>query len=182
MKRYVALLRGINVGGNNLIRMSDLKSCLEDSGFSGVRTYIQSGNVIFGSTEPARNIAPAVEKALSTAFDYDAKVVVLSQRELATVVDGAPPRFGKSVEHRYNVVFLRSPATPKDVLSIVTPKEGVDEVASGKGVVYVSTLLRAATRSKLARIVGTEVYKSVTIRNWNTTQKLHALMSAADAE
>ena len=83
MARYVALLRGINVGGNNMIKMADLKACFEDGGFTDVSTYIQSGNVLFTATGAASAIPAEVERILRSSFShYDASVVIRSKRQM----------------------------------------------------------------------------------------------------
>src|SRR5512141_1230690 len=81
MARYVALLRGINVGGNNLIRMADLRACLEADGFDDVRTYIQSGNVVFTASGGPATLTERLERTLSAAFGYEATVAVRSARQ-----------------------------------------------------------------------------------------------------
>lgn len=174
--RNVALLRGINVGGNNVIRMTDLKSCFEALGLEDVRTFIQSGNVIFGS--PERSVAKlsrAIERALSERFAYTASVVVVSARDLDAAVRGAPAGFGEEPgAYRYDVIFLRPPLTAAEAMESVSAKEGVDEAHAGKRVIYFSRLARKATQSQLRKIVATPAYKSMTIRNWNTTTRLLA--------
>ena len=93
-EKYVALLRGINVGGRNVIRMADLRSAFEAEGFRDVVTYIQSGNVIFrgtGSTPGALTIQ--IEEMLASAFGYQARVVLRSRRQMEAVVAGAPAGF-----------------------------------------------------------------------------------------
>ncbi|MFO0581676.1 MAG: DUF1697 domain-containing protein [Anaeromyxobacter sp.] len=172
--RFVALLRGINVGGRNLIRMPALKACFEAQGFGRVETYIQSGNVLFDASGSGRALAPGIERALSEAFGYAASVVVRSRAELERVVAGAPPRFGAAT-HRCDVVFLKHPLDARTALSHVKTREGVDEVHAGPGVLYFSRVAKLAARSQLVRIVQTPIYPSVTIRNWNTTTRLLAL-------
>jgi uncharacterized protein (DUF1697 family) len=175
---YVALLRGINVGGSNLIGMPALKTCFEAQGFRDVSTYIQSGNVLFAA---ARTSTPAlatkIEKALSKTFGYEARVVLRSREQIQGIVDGAPPAFGKRpTDFRYDVIFLRAPLTADDALKIISPRPGVDRVFAGDGVVYTSRLISKASQSRLSRIVGTPQYQNMTIRSWNTTTKLLALM------
>jgi uncharacterized protein (DUF1697 family) len=178
--RYAALLRGINVGGNNIIRMTDLKECFEAMGLRNVATYIQSGNVAFDASEshPAR-LALRIEKALGRAFGYEGRAVVRSHAELAEVVALAPRGFGRDSGTRYNVLFLIEPVTPSQVLKEVAVRDGVDRAAAGPGVLYFATLKSAATRSGLQRIIGSPVYQSMTIRNWNTTVKLEELTRSA---
>src|SRR5688572_22043475 len=85
--RYVALLRGINVGGNNLIKMIELRSSFASMGFGDVATYIQSGNVVFSSKQTNKTkLTALIEKALSEAFSYESKVVVISRSDMEQVV------------------------------------------------------------------------------------------------
>jgi uncharacterized protein (DUF1697 family) len=177
---YVALLRGINVGGNNLIKMPALKACFEEHGFTDVATYIQSGNVIFQSSETdVEKLTNEIEKLLSKKFGYESRVVAVSHEQLKSAVRGAPKGFGsKPDEYRYDVIFLKAPLTAREAMKSVSTKAGVDEVAAGKGVIYFSRLIAKASSSHLSRIVGMPVYKNMTIRNWNTTTKLLALMDA----
>ncbi len=178
MPKYLALLRGINVGGNNLIRMADLKTCFEDLGFSDVATYIQSGNVVFSSKAGVPDqIATKIENALSARFHYPARVVVVSHADLRVVVRKAPKGFGSEPKKfRYNALFLKKPFIPKQAMKQITARAGVDTVHAGKGMLYFSNTLKGATRSHLSRINQTPVYAYLTIRNWNTTTKLLALM------
>ena len=181
MNRYVALLRGINVGGSNLIRMNDLKSCFELQGFGGVSTYIQSGNVLFDSVEadPAR-LASKIEAVLSKTFNYQSRVVVCSQEQMKAIVDQAPEGFGaEPTTYLYDIIFLKDPVTAAEAIRNVSTKPGVDRAFAGKGVLYFARLVARAAESHLSRIVGLPVYQSMTIRNWNTTTNLRKLMEAA---
>ena len=89
--RFLALLRGINVGGKNIIAKDDLRSCFEDIGLTSVRTYIQSGNILFRSDETsAKKLTTAIEDGLSARFSYKAQAVVLSYRKCKSAIDAAP--------------------------------------------------------------------------------------------
>ncbi|MEX2393518.1 MAG: DUF1697 domain-containing protein [Actinomycetota bacterium] len=179
MPRYVALLRGINVGGKNLNAMPKLKACFEAAGFDDVATYIQSGNVIFETTRGQGGLADDIESALEATFDIPLLVVVRSHQQLAKVVTAAPKGFGTEPEtYRYDVMFLKEPLSAKTVVKDVPVKEGVDEVSAGSGVIYSSRLASRATQSRVSRFVSMPVYKSVTVRNWNTTTKLLSLLDA----
>ena len=180
MNQYVALLRGINVGGNNIIKMTDLKACFESLGFKEVRTYIQSGNVLFRAAgSDQAGLTKRIENALSKSFDYESRVVVRSERQLKAIVSKAPKDFGSDQStYRYDVIFLKDPLTAAKAMKSVSTKEGVDEAYAGKGVLYFSRVISKATQSHLSRIIGTPVYKHMTIRNWNTTTKLLKLMES----
>lgn len=182
MPMYVALLRGINVGGKNLIRMTDLAACFEALGFAHVRTYIQSGNVIFHTDETDQTaLTGLLEATLSRTFDYNGALVVLRSRAaLQEIVAQAPEGFGSDLSaYRYDVIFLKEPLVASEAVQTFPVKEGVDEVSAGKGVLYASRLISRATSSRISRIVYLPIYPSLTIRNWNTTTKLLAMMDAA---
>ena len=182
MNQYVALLRGINVGGKNLIRMLALKTCFEELGFEDVRTYIQSGNVLFSTTGSNAKLTKQIEAALSKAFNYKSRVVVRSRKQMKDIVTNAPKGFGSDpATYRYNVIFLKEPLTATRAMKSVTTKAGVDQAFAGKGVLYFSILISKATQSRISRIITMPVYQSMTIRNWNTTTKLLNMMEAADS-
>jgi uncharacterized protein (DUF1697 family) len=175
---YVALLRGINVGGRNPIRMPALKACFEANGFEDVATYIQSGNVIFGSSgNPSAELTRRIEKMLAASFEYVPTVVVRSRTQMRAIVDRAPKGFGaEPATYRYDVVFLKEPLAARTAMKNIEMKPGVDAAYAGTGVLYLSRLTSRATSSRLNRIASSPIYPSVTIRNWNTTTKLLALM------
>lgn len=184
MDVYVALLRGINVGGKNLIKMTDLAACFEDLGFSRVRTYIQSGNVIFAANETDKTgLAARLERALSETFQYAASLVLRSEAEMQSIIANAPEGFGAEPDvYRYDVLFLKEPLTAAEAMQFVSDKPGVDHTVSGDGVLYHARLIARASQSRLPRLVSLPVYQSMTIRNWNTTTRLAALMQSARTE
>jgi uncharacterized protein (DUF1697 family) len=176
--QYLALLRGINVGGKNIIKMADLKAIFESMGFSDVVTYIQSGNVVFASTETDdAKLTDKIEKALSKRFNYTSRLVLVAHPEMKKIVAGAPKGFGDEPDkYRYDVIFLKVPLTPAKAMEQVSIREGVDQAYEGKYVLYFSRLISRASQSHLTKIIGLPMYQNMTIRNWNTTTKLLALM------
>lgn len=175
--RYVALLRGINVGGKNIIPMTGLKACFEDLGLSDVSTYIASGNVLFGAAGSARVLAGRIERALTAGFRYQASVVLRSAAEMRTVVTRAPKGFGTDpAQYRYDVAFLKEPLTARVAIKQVPQREGVDQAYAGRGVVYFSRLVKRVTQSKLSRLTTLPIYQQMTLRNWNTTTRLLDLL------
>jgi uncharacterized protein (DUF1697 family) len=93
ISRYVCLLRGINVGGNNIIKMVDLKNCFEKNGYVDVRTYIQSGNVIFSASVKEDILISKIEELLFQTFNLKIVVVVISVIHLQSIVKNAPYGF-----------------------------------------------------------------------------------------
>ncbi len=176
--KYLALLRGINVGGKNIIKMADLKLCFEKMGFTDVLTFIQSGNVLFASNEKnAIKLTAKIEKELSGKFKYRSSVVLISYIQLRTVVEAAPKGFGKNQDaYRYDVVFLKEPLEPGEALKHVQIKTDIETASAGKHTLYFSRLICKATQGRLVKIISLPVYQNMTIRNWNTTSKLLALM------
>lgn len=181
MKRYVVLLRGVNVGGKNKVPMAELKKHLEQIGFAKVQTYIQSGNVLVQSSETAQAVQAKVEHLLEHEFKLQdsIKALVLSHDELQTIVANKPAGFGdKSDEYHSDVIFLMG-ISEAEAFSVFKPKEGVDTVWVGPRVIYSQRLSALRTKSRLNRIMQSPLYKSMTIRNWNTVL---ALLSVAEDE
>jgi uncharacterized protein (DUF1697 family) len=181
MNTYILLLRGINVGGNNKVPMADLKHCLEELGFSHVTTYIASGNVLLDSEKSSSEVRKIIEKALPTTFKLDSKlikVLVVTQSQLQAIIDNKPKGFGdKPDTYHSDVVFLID-IDSTEAMKVFKPKDGVDTVWQGNGVIYSQRLSAERTKSRLSAIVGTPAYACMTIRNWNTTVKLLELVKS----
>jgi len=175
--RYVALLRGINVGGANLIPMAALRTLFESCALADVSTYIQSGNVVFTATGPERQVALRIGKALAAEFGYTGLVLLRSRAQMQEVIAKAPARFGKAPDkYRYDVVFLETSLVAADALATIRTRDGVDEAAVGPGVIYFSRLISRASQSYLPKLASMPIYTQMTVRNWNTTTKLMSLM------
>lgn len=177
---YVALLRGINVGGNNVIPMSALVKTFERMGLDSVRTYIASGNVLFrtGTSEP-RALETRIERALSRAHGYDARVVLRSHAEMTRHVDDLPRAWKRpDPKMRYNVLFLRHEIDSESILEGLAPKPEIEQVSYRPGVLYWSAHTSDLTRTSMAKLSSKAVYKHVTVRNLNTTRKIFELMDA----
>ena len=176
--QYLALLRGINVGGQNLVKMTDLRAAFESMGFAGVATYIASGNVLFWAPRQRREeLAAQIESELSRTFGVGLKVVLLTGAHLKAVVEGAPRGFGGD-SHLWDVVFVRKPLTVKKAFAVVETREGVDRAWPGRGVLYFSRLAAKAPSSRLNKVASLPEYKNMTIRSWSTTTKVLALMES----
>jgi uncharacterized protein (DUF1697 family) len=175
--RHVALLRGINVGGKNLVPMAALREAFVDAGFEDVSTYIASGNVLFSSTRPAAQLEREIEAALEKHFGRELVVVVRSQRQLRAVVDKAPKDFlALEGTHHRDAVFLKAPLTATKAMKVVKRRDGVDQAWTGAGVIYFARLSAERQRSLMSKIVGTPDYQAMTIRSWSTTTTLRTLI------
>lgn len=176
---YVVLLRGINVGGRNKVRMADLRERLASVGFDGVQTYIQSGNVLLDSPLAPDQVRARFEDDLPATFDLDSdlvRVLVLPGSRFREVVAQAPDEFGSDPDtYRYDVAFLMD-VPVADVMPHVTVNPDVDTAWPGDHAIYYRRLTAQASRSHLNRIVSSPVYGDLTIRNWNTTTRLAAML------
>jgi uncharacterized protein (DUF1697 family) len=179
MTAYLALLRGINVGGKNKVPMAELRTVLEDAGFSNVSTYIASGNVLMDSDLSAAKVAAKIETALPKAFKLHSeliKVAVITAAELEAVVKKRPKGFGdEPTKYHSDAIFLMG-VDADEAMTLFSPREGVDKVWPGKGVIYHQRLSAERTKSRLGRIAGTPTYASLTVRSWQTTVALLDLM------
>lgn len=175
--KYVALLRGINVGGNNIIKMLVLKEAFEKEGFLKVTTFIQSGNVIFDSDEKnPQKLCLQIEKMLSKTFSYHGRIVLRSLLQIQKVVKEAPSDWSKRDDIRCYVAFVKEPVSAKIIAKDIKLREGIDFLKTGEGALYMTTLLESLTKSYFSKLVGQSFYQDITIRNFNTTRKILALM------
>ncbi len=155
--------------------MADLKAVFEKNGFTNVLTYIQSGNVIFDSDENEKELEEKIESILSKAFDYKSTVLVRSQEEIKKVLSEVPKEWKKSKDLRCYITFIKE-ISAKETAKEVELQEGVDFVKVGEGVLYLSTTLDGLRKSKISKLITKKIYRYMTMRNYNTTQKILELM------
>ncbi|MEP6710272.1 MAG: DUF1697 domain-containing protein [Candidatus Saccharibacteria bacterium] len=178
MNRYLALIRGINVGGKSRVSMSELKVELEKATFSDVFTYINSGNILFSSTEADLvKLVSKFERILKKHFDVETYVSVVSVDEFRKAVDHAPAWWGKNTATVHNnAMVVIAPASADEIIKDVgEPRSEYEKVDSYGHLIFWSAPLTTYGRTKWSKIVGTPSYKKVTIRNSNTIRKLYDL-------
>jgi uncharacterized protein (DUF1697 family) len=176
--RYVALLRGINVGGKSIVRMADLKECIEELGYDNVSTFIASGNVFFETPErDAAKLEPAIGRALKRRFKLPITVVVRSRAEVGRIVKAIPAKWIGNESVRVYVAFLRRTRDGRKLARELRPREGVDQLVATKSALMWATRRDALTRSGLQKLPSSAAYKDMTLRNLNTTLKLHELLA-----
>lgn len=180
MSTYVALIRGINVGGANLIKMDRLRELLAKAGFADVRTYIQSGNVVFQSAHgTAATLAAAIRALISKRAGFEPQVMVLSGRELAAAVAANPFPEAQRDHKSLHLFFLSARPPRPDLDSLARLKVGREGFALVGKVFYLYTphgFPQCALHDKVERFLGVHA----TARNWRTANELLA-MSAAPA-
>ena len=179
MTSYVALLRGINVGGGNRIAMADLRQWVTALGYDGVSTYIQSGNVVLrGPLRPTAEVAAAVRSAVRTGCGLDIAVVVVTSKELARVLGRNPYPEADDEPTKVHVAFLTDEPDLAGLEAVDPASYAPDEWAAGPGVLYLRFPDGTAS-SKLAVELGRKRTGVVaTVRNWRTVTKLADLASA----
>lgn len=161
--------------------MAELRETFVDGGYEAVRTYIQSGNVLFESPKIQSSLEDHIEGLLEAKFGIPLVVAVRSHAQMRRTIESAPPGFGaKPDTFHSDALFLKAPLTARRVMEVVETREGVDRAWPGDGVVYFQRLSAERTKSRMSRIAGTSEYRLMTIRSWRTTTKLLDLLDGRD--
>ena len=173
---YIAFLRGVNVGGKGIVSMAAIKAALVALGLSDVRTYINSGNVIFSTrASDAQRLTARIEKALEQHTGMAIKVLVMDHKTLKRMVDAIPRTWVDDKAMRTYVLLLWKELDDRGILDRLPLKPGVDELKYMPGAVVWRVDRENVGRSQMNRIVGTPLYKKITIRSANTMRKLNEL-------
>lgn len=171
--KYVALLRGINVGGNNKVEMPKLRKVFEDLGYLNVLTYINSGNVIYDANETN---ATLIERALKKNFKFDIRVVVRDVKSMQKLCKAIPEEWGNDPEQKTDILFLWDEYDSKKSLALIKTNKDVDNLLYISGAIVWNVSRKDYNKSGMNKFIGTPVYKHMTSRNVNTTRKLLELM------
>jgi uncharacterized protein (DUF1697 family) len=178
--RYVALLRGMrgNVGGNNKVPMAALRELLAERGFTGVESYIASGNVLLTSelSDPAE-VATRFEELLQEGFGVDTRVLVIPRDRYLAIARAVPPEWTNDTEQKSDVLFLFPEDDAPAIITTLAPRDEIDHATYVSGAVLWNVRRADQTRSRLNRIVGTKIYRNLTIRNVNTVRKLAHMLT-----
>ena len=179
---YVAFLRGVNVGGRGIVSMAAIKEAFVALGLSDVRTYINSGNVIFSTrASNALLLTARIEKALEQHTGMAIKVLVMDHKTLKKMVDAIPRNWVDDKTMRTYVLLLWKELDDRRILDRLPVKRGVDELRYAPGAVVWRVDRENVGRSQMNRIVGTPLYKKITIRSANTMRKLNELTATYTA-
>ena len=175
---WLILLRGINVGGQRVIPMSDLREVFTEMGFDDPVTYIQSGNVVVGSRRRrTARTAPAIERRLEEAFGYDSRIVIRDADEMARLVRGIPRGWDAADgSMRHNVIFLTDGVEAKGLVDPGTVKPELESLLVGDGVLYWSAPIRTISRTAMVRLSSHPSYREMNVRNLRTTLRLNDMM------
>jgi uncharacterized protein (DUF1697 family) len=172
VKTYVALLRGVNVGGKNLVPMRELRSLLTSLGHEDVVTYIQSGNAVFASPRPERVIAAELEQRIEAAFGIRVSALLRTRRQLADVAAGNPFLGTDADFSKLHVVFLSDEPARAAVGSLDPDRSPPDAFAVRRREIYLR-LPNGAGKTKLTTdYFERRLGMPATGRNWRTVTKL----------
>lgn len=181
---YLALLRGVNVGGKSKVPMADLREALGRAGFDNVRTYIQSGNVFVDSSETdVHTIADKIARTIADCFAVQTDVVVFNHQQWASIIKSAPAWWGKDSKYKHNLLVMipeKNTVNSSIDMSRVaaaygTPKPDIEDAAFGDGVVYQRLSWDSFGKTVGGKLASNPMYKQMTIRNYNTATKLRDL-------
>lgn len=181
MTKYIALLRGINVGGNNKIAMPELRAAFEKQGFANVVTYINSGNVLFDSELDEAAVKRNCEKLISDEFGLSILVGIIAADELIESMANAPDWWDNGEPgDKHNVIYVIPPMTAEAAIAeIGDAKPEYEKIGYHGRLIFWSAPLATFSRTRWSKVVQTKsVYNAITIRNANTAKKLAVL--AAD--
>jgi uncharacterized protein (DUF1697 family) len=169
--RYIALLRGINVGGKNKVDMKTLVDIMESSGFKEVSTYINSGNIFFASDASVEDLSEAINRLINKEFDIDVPVLVKDRPSIERIVNDIPKDWVNGEEYKCDVMFLWPKYDAASVIDQLTIKS-VDSVRYVSGALIWKVDRQSIGRSGMNKIVGTDLYANITVRNSNTARAI----------
>ncbi|MFD1902230.1 DUF1697 domain-containing protein [Enterococcus termitis] len=178
LEKYVALLRGVNVGGKNKIAMPVLKKAFEDHGFLDVVTYINSGNIVFTSpSQEIRTLIKKSERIIKETFGLDIPVMIVSKNELEDLLQHTPKWWGDSnKEIIHYAIFLIPPICIEEVFEAVGEiKPEYEQITHHNNVIFWSAPRETFSKARWSKIASSSVNNHVTIRNANTISKLLSL-------
>jgi uncharacterized protein (DUF1697 family) len=174
--KYLALLRGINVGGNCKVEMKRLRSLFEGLGFENVVTYINSGNVVFESDLDVNGLVEMIEVAILVEFGFGVKTLVRSSENILKLVESIPEKWRNDIDQKCDVLFLWDEFDSVDTLKLILQNPDVDTLIYRAGAIIWHVDRTYYKLSGMRKFVGTKVYKGMTARNVNTVRKLAQML------
>jgi uncharacterized protein (DUF1697 family) len=178
---YIAMLRGINVSGQKIIKMERLRAMFEDMGFGSVKTYVQSGNVVFETNEAAAGLPAKIQKRILKDFGFDVPVLTKSAKEMADIVKRNPFVKDKAIDQtKLHVTFL-SDDPPKNALELIQPlAAGEEQIRIAGRAVYLYCPHSYGNTKLNNNAIEKKLSRGATTRNWNTTKTLLEMAERGD--
>ena len=178
MSKYLSMLRGINVSGQKSIKMDDLIKLYESLNYKNVSTYIQSGNVLFDSSEEKlENIAGKIEKKIKKEFSYDVPVIIRTKNDLGHIINTNPFLKRKNIDHsKLHFTFLSKLPEGQVPLKIIETKSDEDEFYIKSKEIYLYCPNGYGRTKYTNSFFENNLNVNATTRNWNTVNKLFKMM------
>jgi uncharacterized protein (DUF1697 family) len=175
--QYVALLRGINFGGNNTIEMSKLKDMFISSGFKNVHTYINSGNIVFSSgSSDTKKIAQKIEKEILNYFQLDIKVLVQNAENISNILEKAERLWKSEAGMRVHVVFLFEEIDSPAIIQQIGADPTIDRVTYVPGALIWNVDLKNWSKGSVYKFTNSARGKHTTVRSIKTVKKINELL------
>lgn len=176
--KYLALLRGINVGGKNKVEMKKLRAVFEGAGFRDVSTFINSGNVFFEAEGRSQAGLPAaIEAVLKKHFGFDIPVIIREAKVIRNLAAAIPEAWQNDEEQKTDILFLQPEFDDKKSIKLIEPVKDIDHLIYAQGAIAWNIRRADYAKSSMNKFMRTELYKNMTARNVNTVRKLAQLMS-----
>jgi uncharacterized protein (DUF1697 family) len=170
--KYIALLRGINVGNSAKINMKELKEMFELSGYENVSTYINSGNVLFETNETKQSIGEYIEKMLLTTTGVEIKVLIKTKTEIINIAKSIPADWENNIDQKTDVAYLFDEIDNKKIIDELPIKKEYIQIMYVKGAISWNVKRDNYNKSQLNKIISHKIYKEMTVRNVNTARYL----------
>lgn len=170
--RYIALLRGINVGGNKSVNMKRLKTLFESMGFLNVSTYLNSGNVIFDSDKRRDMVKKQIETSIEEEFGFEVTTLVKTQEEMRVIAEAIPQEWQNDDTHKTDVAYLFPEIDSELTIDTLPIKREYIDIRYVKGALFWNVSRKDYNKSQINKIIGQRIYQKMTVRNVNTARHL----------
>jgi len=174
---YVALLRGINVGGKTKVEMPKLKALFEELGCENVSTYINSGNVIFQDERSANTLVSLIEEAITKTLGLNIRVVLRDSENISKLCREIPESWANDKEQKTDVLFLWDEIDSPNIIKKVVINPKIENARYIDGALVWNIGRENVTRGGGIKLIKTDFYKHMTARNINTVRKLYSLIN-----
>lgn len=170
--KYIALFRGINVGGRNKVEMPRLKALFDSLGYSNIHTYINSGNILFTADENIDSIFTSVEISFLKEFGFEIPILIKDQQDVINIMEAVPVEWSNNKEQKTDVAYLFPEIDYKEVLNELPVKKRYINLIYTPGAIIWNMDRKNQNKSQLNKLVGHKLYKAMTVRNINTARYL----------
>jgi len=170
--RFVALLRGINVGKSVQVNMKDLKNAFKENGFENVTTYINSGNILFDSIKDIALIADEVNNLLKIKYQQDIRTLILAREKVISIANAIPNDWMNDDKQKTDVAYLFDEINNENILDNLPVKKEFMKLVYVDGALIWNVSRTEYNMSQLNKIISHKIYKSMTVRNVNTARYL----------